>query len=89
MMKFESNKFINIREIMEYLGSGVATKLTQIHAGTGGDTTSFLRVVWKIKVLKKCLTGKEKLRFLNTISVSCKVSDTTAKDVEKFIQTLC
>ena len=88
MMKFESNKFISIREIMEYLGSGVTTKLTQIHAGTGGDTTSFLRVVWVIKVLKKCLTGNEKLRFLNTISVSCKVSDTTAKDVEKFIQTL-
>ena len=68
--------------------SDLASQLTQIHAGTGGDTTSFLRVVWEIKVLKKCLTGKEKLRFLNTISVSCKVSDTTAKDVEKFIQTL-
>ena len=32
---------------------------------------------------------KEKLRLLNTIGVSCKVSDTIVEDVEKFIQTVC
>ena len=34
------------------------------------------------KVLKMCLNGKEKLRILNTISVSCKASDTAIKDVK-------
>ena len=37
----------------------------------------------------KSLNRKEKLRFLNTIDVSCKVSDTTVEDVEKFIRTVC
>ena len=40
------------------------------------------------KVFKKCLSGKEKLRFLSTIGVSWKVSDMAVKDVEKFIQTV-
>ena len=56
---------------------------------TGFDTSSFLHVVGKIKGLKKCFHGKEKLRLLNTIGVSCKVSETAVKDVEKFIQTVC
>ena len=37
----------------------------------------------------KCLNRKEKLRLLNTVGVSCKVSDTTIEDIEKFIQTVC
>ena len=37
----------------------------------------------------KCLHRKEKLRLLNTVGVSCKVSDTTIEDIEKFIQTVC
>ena len=39
---------------------------------------------YMLLVKLKCLNGKEKL--LNTISVLCKVSDTTVDDVEKFIQ---
>ena len=31
---------------------------------------------------------EKKLRLLNTIGVSCKVSSTAVKDVEKFIQTV-
>ena len=42
----------------------------------------------KIKVLKKYFNGKEKLRLLKTIGISCKVSDTTVKDVEKATQTV-
>ena len=89
VMKIESNKFINITKIVEYLGTDVAKKLPQILAVTGCDTTSLLHGAGKIKVLKKCLNTKEKLRLLNTIGVSCKVSDTAIKDVEKFIQTVC
>ena len=46
-------------------------------------------IVGKIKVLEKCVKEKEKHRLLNTISISCKVSDTTIKDGEKLIQTVC
>ena len=58
VMEIESNKFINIRKIGEYLGTDVATKLLQVHAATGCDRTFFLRVFVKIKVLKKCFNGK-------------------------------
>ena len=88
-MKIESKKFINIQKIVKYLGNDVATKLLQIHAVRGCDTVSFLHIVGKIKVLKNGLNGKEKLRLLNTIVVSCKVSDTRIKNAEKFFQTVC
>ena len=85
-MKTETDAFINIRKITEYLGTDAPTKLTQIHTGAVCDTTSFLQVIGKIEVLKKCLNGKVKFRLPNRIGVSCKGSDTEIKDVEKFIQ---
>ena len=54
-----------------------------------GVTRLLFYIVGKIKVLEKCLKEKEKHRLLNTISISCKVSDTTIKDGEKLIQTVC
>ena len=51
-MIFESRKCINVRKIVEYLVSDIATKLPQIHAVTGCDTTSFLHTVAKIKAPK-------------------------------------
>ena len=62
-MKIESRKSINVRKIVEYFGIDNAANLPQIHAVTWFDTTSFLHVVGKIKVLKKCINGKEKLRL--------------------------
>ena len=41
------------------------------------------------QLLKKFLSGKEKLRVLDTNGASCKVSETLVKDVEKFIETVC
>ena len=69
---------------MEYLGNDVATKFSQIHASAGSDTTPCYLLLVKLK----CLNGKEKLRLLNTIGVSYKVSDKTVKCVEKLIQTI-
>ena len=51
-MKIESRKNINIRKIVEYLGTNLAANVPQIYAVTGFDTTSFLHVVGKIKVPK-------------------------------------
>ena len=81
-------KCIIIRKTVKYLETDVATKLPQIHTVTGYYTTSSLQVVRKIKVLKRCRNGKQ-LRFLNTIVVSCKVSEAAVTDVERFIQTVC
>ena len=50
VMKIQSNKFINTRKIVEFLGNDAATKFPQIHAATGRDTTSYLHVVDKTKV---------------------------------------
>ena len=45
VMKTQTSKFINIREIKKFIGIDVAAKLPQIHTVTGGKTTSFLQVV--------------------------------------------
>ena len=63
MMKFESNKFINIREIMEYLRPGVTTKLTQIHAGTGVTQLLFYVLFGKLKFLKSVSLEKKSSGF--------------------------
>ena len=52
----------------------MATKISQIHAATGRDKT----YMFLLKL--KSLNGKENLRLLNTIAVSCKVSDTIVED---------
>ena len=41
----------------------------------------------KIKIIKKCFNGSEKLKLLKTIGVPRKVSDSTVKDAEK--STVC
>ena len=50
----------------------------QIHVATGRDTTPFLHVIDKIK----------KRKSEASIGVSCKVSDITVKDDEKFFRKL-
>ena len=43
----------------------------------------------KVLVLRTLFfKGKEKLRLLNTNGASCKVSETSVKDVEKFIESV-
>ena len=50
-MKFDHAKYVNICKVVNHLGSEVSARLTQIHAITGCDTTSFLHNVGKVKVL--------------------------------------
>ena len=62
-MKNESRKCIYVRKIVEYLGTDVGTKLSQIHPVTRCDTTSFLNGVGKIKVLKSVSMEKKNSGF--------------------------
>ena len=89
VIKVEANELT--RKNVEYLGTDVSAKFSQIYTVTRCDTTSFYTVMGKIlsKVFKNFLIGKEKLILLNTIGVSCKVLDAALKDVEKFIQIVC
>ena len=77
VIKVEANELT--RKNVEYLGTDVSAKFSQIYTVTRCDTTSFYTVMGKIlsKVFKNFLIGKEKLILLNTI------------DVEKFIQIVC
>ena len=67
-MKIESNKFINTRKIVEYLGNDVATKFPQIHASAWSDNF-MLHVVGKIKVSRwktKAETSKHNWCFIQS-----------------------
>ena len=88
-MEIESRKCINIRKIIEYPTTDVATKLPQTNAVTGCDTTSFLHGAPKnLKFLKvsswtrKGQTSKHNWCFMQSFRSS------SFKDVEKFIQTV-
>ena len=85
-MKIESRKFINIRKIVEYLGTDLAANLPQIHAVTWFELL-FYMLLGKFKFLKN-VSMASKLRLLKTIGVSRKVLETAVKDVEKFLQTV-
>ena len=61
-MEIESRKCINIRKIIEYPTTDVATKLPQTNAVTGCDT-SFLHGAPKIKVFKSVFMDKKRSDF--------------------------
>ena len=63
VIEIESRICINIRKIIEYPTTDVATKLPQINAVTGCDTTSFLHGVSKIKVFKSVSMDKKNPDF--------------------------
>ena len=82
-MKTDSRKCINIRKIVEYLGTVIAFMELQ-----GMTQILLYMLLGKLKFLK-CLNEKKKLRLLNTIVALCKVWEAAVKDVKKFIQTVC
>ena len=51
-MKLESNKFINVRKIVEYPGTGVATKFSKFMQLQGLIQLLFYMFLWKLKLLK-------------------------------------
>ena len=84
-MKTEGRKCISI---VDHLKTDVAIKLPQFHAVTVCYTTSFLHGFGKLKFLKVFKLIR-KTKPYKTFAVLCKVSQTAAKDVEKFIETVC
>ena len=73
---------------MEHLKTIVARKILQIHVATGHGTILFLHVVGKIKVLQKCLNGKEELRPLNTIGFYAKFQTPQLKMLKSLLKLL-
>ena len=91
VVKVEANELISIRKNVECLWTDVSASFPKFILLQGVTQLLLYTVLGKIfeKVFKKCVGLKEKLRLLNTIGVSWKVSDMAVKDVEKFIQTVC
>ena len=84
-MNIQSNKFINTKKIVEYLGADVVSSFPKLMQLQGMTQLHFYILLVKLK----CLNGKEKQRLLlNTISASCKFSNTIVEDVEKFTNCL-
>ena len=80
-MNIQSNKFINTKKIVEYLGADVVSSFPKLMQLQGMTQLHFYILLVKLK----CLNGKEKQRLLlNTISASCNFSNTIVEDVEKF-----
>ena len=86
-MKIAGRKFINIRKIVENLGNDVAANLEFMQL-QGLTQLLFYKFLGKLKFFKKCFNVKVKLRLPNGIGVSCKISKTGVKGIEKFIQTV-
>ena len=84
-MNIQSNKFINTKKIVEYLGADVVSSFPKLMQLQGMTQLHFYILLVKLK----CLNGKEKQRLLlNTISASCNFSNTIVEDVEKFTNCL-
>ena len=77
-MKYEHQRYVNIKKIISYLGGNVACCLMQFHSITGCDTTSYFYNVGKITVMRKIFKdpssvnlieglGKEKVLSLSDL----------------------
>ena len=52
-MKIDHDKYVDIDKVVDYLGEEIATKLSEIHALTGCDTTSSFFGKGKVRLIMK------------------------------------
>ena len=88
-MKIDTERFVNIKVVVNHFAKNICLKLPHIHPITGCDTTSFLHGVGKVKVLQKLELDFESLELLNGLGDSESVSNLLKKSVMEFIQLLC
>ena len=56
-LKYDAEKYANIRKICDYLGKDVCESMLAFHAITGSDTTSYFFRAGKVKTFKKILSN--------------------------------
>ena len=85
----DHNKYINIGNVVKYLGNDLALKLSHNHAITCCDTTYFILYVGKKEVLKKSMKQDQKVSLLNGFRATSTVDYQVSQNVSKFIGTIC
>ena len=80
---FDHVKYVNICKVVYHLRSEVSVRLTQIHAITGCDTTSFLHNVGKV------IKDPSSLSLLEGIGKSKLLEPSAVKSAIKFVQINC
>ena len=78
-LKYDHEKFADIRKICSYLGKTLSLNLQKIQALPGYNTTSYFYWVGKIKVFKK-LHGQQDLRNY------FQITNNVIEDTKEFIR---
>ena len=81
-MQIDHNKYVNIGQIVQYLGVSVCLQLPAFHSLTGFDTTSYFKVVQKHQYLKK---HEKSLHLLKPLGSAKSLDEEGADSVIKFI----
>ena len=66
-LKYENEKYANIRLICDTFGRELCLALPAFHALTGCDTTSYFFKAGKLRVLKKIMTNNSKVQLLKPL----------------------
>ena len=85
-LKYDHEKFANIRKVCSYLSKTLSLNLPKIYALTGCDTTFYFYRVDKIKVFKK-LFGQQYLCFLLSELLNCsEITNNVNEDAKAVIR---
>ena len=87
-MKYETEKYADIKKVVEYLGNDVAEHLLQLHAITGCDTTSYFYRVGKISVFKKVLNNPSCMSMIENLGCLKELPERDIEDCTNFVQTV-
>ena len=77
-MQYDTDKYADIRKIVEHLGDHITSSLPQLHALTGCDTTSSFFNHGKMTILKKVLKNPSKIDLIQGLGSELILSDETS-----------
>lgn len=87
-LKYENEKYANIRLICEAFGRELCLALPAFHALTGCDTTSYFFKAGKLRVFKKLMTNKSKVQLLKPLGKERILETVDIDGLKEFIRTV-
>ena len=78
-LKYDAEKYANIRKICDYLGKDVWESILAFHVVPGSDTTSYFFRAGKVKTFKKIISNQTKLKLIKELGKKDKLSDNYMK----------
>ena len=85
-MKYDNEKYVNIKTVCEYLESSFSDNLLKFHSLTGYYSTSYFYRVGKIKVWKNLVKKTEKINSFS-LGVRKDLSVNDFENYQKFVKT--